>query len=130
NMEEVNQSLSKPVKIGIILGLLYCILIYCQDRFFYGNPLQFVCTKLFCYLIILTGIFLTGYFRKKEIGGYITFQESLKVMLLAIAILELFYVVFSTIYIKYIDPNFFERMRASWQEFFIKNNIPSGKVKL
>src|SRR5215212_4020364 len=103
-MEITKRSLSTPAKSGIILGLLYCVLIFCQNQFFYSNPLQFASTKLFCYLIILAGIFYTGFLSKREMGGFITFQECLKSMLLAIAILELFYLAFSTIYIKYIDP--------------------------
>lgn len=127
-MEKINHPLSTPIKLGIILGLVYCILIYCQNNFFYSNPLQFASTKLFCYLIILAGIFYTGFLAKKEMGGFITFQECLKAMLLAIAILELFYLVFNTVYVKYIDPHFFEKLKASWQLFFIKNNVPEDKM--
>ena len=68
-METTKQSLSTPVKFGIILGLVYCVLIYCQNQFFYKNPLQFGSAKLFCYLIILAGIFYTGFVSKKEMGG-------------------------------------------------------------
>ncbi len=128
-METTKPSLATPVKMGVILGLLYCVLIYCQNQFFYTNPLQFAGTKLFCYLIILAGIFYTGYLSKKEMGGYITFQECLRSMLLAIAILELFYLVFSTLYIKFIDPNFFDKLKAAWEVYFVKNNVPDDKVK-
>jgi len=129
-MEERTQSLSKPVKVGLIIGVLYCVLIYCQDQFFYGNPLQFASTKLFCYLIILAGIFVAGYLRKKELGGYITFQEALRTMLLVIAILELFYVIFSTVYIEYINPHFFDNMRTAWQDFFTRNGVSSENLKV
>ena len=50
-------------------------------------------------------------------------------MLLTIAILELFYLVFSTLYIKFIDPNFFEKLKAAWEVYFVKNNVPEDKVK-
>src|SRR5687767_11710529 len=123
-MDTTKPSLATPVKMGIILGLLYCVLIYCQNQFFYTNPFQFGSTKLFCYLLILVGIFYTGYLSKKEMGGYITFQECLRSMLLAIAILELFYLVFSTLYIKFIDPNFFDKLKAAWEIYFVKNNVP------
>jgi hypothetical protein len=127
-MEAAKQSLSTPAKMGIILGLVYCIFIFCQNQFFYSNPMQFASTKLFCYLLILGGIFYTAYLSKKEMGGYITFQEALKAMLLAIAILELVYLVFSTVYIKFIDPDFFEKLKTSWEQFFIKNNVPRDKM--
>lgn len=128
-MKTTKQSLSTPIKMGVILGLMYCILIFCQNQFFYSNPIQFASTKLFCYLIILTGIFFAGYLSKKEMGGYISFPESLRAMLLAILILEIFYLIFSTLYVKYIDPGFFERLRTSWQAYFIKNNVPEDKIQ-
>lgn len=125
---EIYKTISAPIKLGVILGLLYCILIFCQNQFFYSNPLQFAATKIFCYLIIVGGIFYTGYLSKKEQGGYISFQECLKAMLVVIVILELFYLVFSTIYIKFIDVSFFEKSKAAWQIFFIKNNVPQEKI--
>ena len=127
-MEKSNQTLSTPVKLGVVLGLFYCVLIFCQNQFFYANPLQFASAKILCYLIIVGGIFYTGFLSKKEMGGYISFQECLKAMLLAIVILELFYPVFSTIYIKYIDVSFFVKSKAAWQDFFIKNNVPQEKI--
>lgn len=127
-MANTKESLSTSVKLGIVLGLLYCVLILCQNQFFYSNPIQFASAKILCYGIILIGIFYTGVLRKKELGGYITFQECLKSMLLAITILELFYLIFSTVYIKYIDAGFFEKLKTGWQAFFIKNNMPEDKI--
>lgn len=61
-------------------------------------------------------------------GGFITFQECLKAMLLAIAILELFYLAFSTIYVQFIDPGFFDKLKTSWQAYFVRNNVPDDKI--
>lgn len=127
-MVQIHKTLSTPIKMGIILGLLYSVLIFCQNQFFYSNPVQFAAIKIFCYLIIVGGIFYTGYLRKKELGGYISFQECLKAMLVAIVILEFFYLVFSTVYIKFIDVAFFQKSKAAWQTFFVKNNVPQEKI--
>ena len=123
-----NKTLSTPARMGVIIGLVYCFLIFCQDQFFYKNPLQFASTKLFCYLIILFGIFYTGLLSRKRSGGYITFQQCLKAMLLVIAIAELFYLVFSTVYIKYIDPQFFIKLKTAWTDYYIKNGFPQDKI--
>ena len=127
-MEESNRFLSTPIKLGIIIGLLYCVLIFLENQFFYKNPLQFSLLKTFFYLIVIAAIFYTGYITKKQMGGYITFQECLRAMLVAITIAELFYLVFSTVYIKYIEPDFFIKMKTSWQQFLIKNNIPEEQI--
>lgn len=127
-MEPIKQSLSTPLKLGVIIGLVYCVLIFCQDQFFYTSPLTFGLTKLVCYLIILAAFFYTGYLAKNELGGYISFKECLRAILVVIVITELFYFIFSTIYIKYIDPNFFEKLKTAWIAYFNKNNVPQDKI--
>lgn len=127
-MEPPKQSMSTPIKLGVIIGLVYCALIFCQDQFFYANPLTFSLTKLACYLIILAGFFYTGYTVKKELGGYISFKECLRAILVVIVITEFFYFVFNTIYIKYIDPNFFEKLKTAWIAFFNRSSVPQDKI--
>jgi hypothetical protein len=127
-MEKTNRSLLTPIKLGIIIGLVYCLLIFCQNQFFYANPLTFTVTKFLCYLIIVAGFFLAGFLAKKELGGYISFKECLGVILIVIAITELFYLVFSSIYIKYIDPNFIDKLKSAWTVYFNANKVPQDKI--
>jgi hypothetical protein len=127
-METSAQSLSIPVKMGIITGVVYCILIFIQNRFFYNDPLQFGLTKVICYFIILAGFFYSGYLYKKQYGGYITFQEGLKAMLLTIAITELFYLFFSIIYVKFIDPLFIDKMKSGFIAYLKKSKVPEEQI--
>lgn len=123
-----SQSLATPVKSGIVTGLVYSALIYVQNQFFASNPTQFAVTKLIFYIIILGLIFYGGIITKKQSGGFITFQEALKSMLLIIVIAELFYLIFSTIYVTFINPDFFVTLKNSWQNYFIKNQVPQEKI--
>ena len=127
-MEPIKQSLSTPLKLGVTIGLIYCLLIFCQDQFFYANPLTFSLTKLVCYLIIIAGFFYTAYLSRKELSGYISFKECLRVILVVVVITELFYFIFSTIYVKYIDPDFMEKLKSAWIAYFNKNNVPQDKI--
>jgi hypothetical protein len=127
-MEKTNQSLLTPIKLGIIIGLIYCLLIFCQYQFFYANPLIFTGTKFLCYLIIIAGFLLVGILAKKELGGYISFKECLGAILVAIAITELFYLVFSSIYVKYIEPDFIDKLKSAWTAYFNANKVPQDKI--
>ena len=127
-MEETNQSISTPVKMGVIIGLVYCILIYLENRVFYKSPIQFTSMKLVFYLVVIAGYFYTGWITRRDLGGYITFQECLKAILVAIAITELLYVIFNVIYIKYIDPHFIEKLKVSTHDFLVSINTPPDKV--
>jgi Protein of unknown function (DUF4199) len=127
-METTTLSLSTPIKLGIITGLIYCILIFCQNQFFYGNPVQFALIKLLFYVIILVLFVYTGILAKKESGGFISFKECLKAILVVITIAELFYIVFSSVYVKLIDPSFLEKMKAAWEAYFIEKKVPEDKI--
>jgi hypothetical protein len=127
-METTKQSLSTPLKMGIIIGLVYCVFIFIENQFFYANPIQFSVVKVIGYLFIIAGYFYTGYLSKKELGGYISFQECLKSMLLAIAVVELIYLGFSILYIRFIDPTFIEKMKIAYLAFFEKYKMSEDQI--
>lgn len=127
-MATTKQSLSTSLKMGIIVGLVYCIFIFIQNQFFYSNPIQFIIAKSVCYILIIAGFFYTGYLVKRESGGYITFQECLKAMLLAIAIAELIYLLFGLLYTKIIDPTFIDKMKIAFQAFYVKMKMPADQI--
>ena len=113
---------------GIIIGLVYCLLIFVENQFFYTNPLQFAGMKFLFYVFILVGYFYTGWLSKQQLGGYITFQECLKSVLLAITIAELIYLLFSIAYIKFIDPTFMDKLKAATQDYLISKNVPQENI--
>lgn len=127
-MQPGKQSLSIPLKMGIIIGLAYCAFIFTENKLFYSNPIQFGIIKLLGYLLIISGYFYTGYLTRKKAGGYITFQECLKAMLLAIAITELIYLIFGILYIKVIDPLFIEKMKTASLAFLKKAKMPEEQI--
>lgn len=127
-MDTAQNSDMSPLKMGIILGLLYCVFIFIQNQFFYANPLQFAVVKGLCYIIVLAGVFYVGYTAKKDQGGFITFQDCLKDMLITIAILELIYVVFGILYVKFIDPTFIDKMKVAYLAYFEKAKMPEEEI--
>ncbi|MEP6595104.1 MAG: DUF4199 domain-containing protein [Ginsengibacter sp.] len=127
-METIKQSLSTPLKMGIIIGLVYCVFIFIENQFFYAIPIQFGVAKAAGYLFIVAGYFYTGYLSKKELSGYISFQECLKSILLAIAVAELIYLLFSVLYITVIDPGFIDKMKIAYLAFFEKSKMPEDQI--
>ena len=127
-MEASNQSMWFPVKMGLITGFTYCLFIFLENKIFYKSPVQFTSMKLVFYLLIIGGYFYTGWIARKSMGGFITFQECLKAILLTIAIVELIYVIFNVIYINYIDPSFIAKLKVSTKDFLISINTPEEKV--
>lgn len=128
-MDQPKPPITFPARMGFILGILYCILIFIENKGFSSNMLLFGATKSLGYLIILGGLLYTAIQLKKRNGGFITFQECLRGLLVTIAIMELFYVLFNFIYVKYMDPQFFAHLKESTLDFLQKANLSKEEIK-
>lgn len=117
-----------PIKMGILLGVLYCLFIFIENKVFSNDTILFAASKTLGFIIILAGFFYTAFTVKKNEGGYITFQECLRALLVVIAVTELFYVIFNLVYVKYIDPNFFNHLKESTRAFLEKANLPKEDI--
>ncbi|MEJ7684422.1 MAG: DUF4199 domain-containing protein [Segetibacter sp.] len=65
--------------------------------------------RCFLLLVFLVLFYFTGVARRKQLGGYADFKEIFQAILLAIVITELSYAIFNFVYLKYIEPGFFDR---------------------
>ncbi len=104
---------------GVIIGLVYCVSIYLRYNLSSGIILVAVITFLF-YLLVLGLVFYCGIKRRKELGGFITLKDAFQTIFIAILVAEFIYVVFNIIYLKFIDPGYFDKFMASMETFFEK----------
>ncbi len=127
-MESNKLSLALPVRMGIIIGLGYCILIYCQNQFLYQSPIEFGFAKTIGFLLVVGGYAFTAYLSKQRLGGYITFREALRAILVTIVITEIIYLIFNTLYVKVLDPGFFDRVKTAWLAYFQSKKVPQQVI--
>jgi hypothetical protein len=104
---------SIPLRFGLITGVIYIILLFIRYKYFASDPVQFALSALITYVIVITMYVLTGIARKKELGGYGESREIFQSIFIVILITELFYVFFNLIYLKYIDPAFWENLKTT-----------------
>lgn len=111
-MQEANSG-SHGIRWGIIIGIVYCLLLFL--RFWMGgnNAGIFGILTFVGFVVTLVLLFLCGYLFRKKSGGYLEMKEAFKTMFIAVLIFEFMFTIFSVIYLKYIDPGFFERFRLS-----------------
>src|SRR5688572_7068483 len=114
---------STGLKFGAIGALAYCILLFLRYSFFADSPLQFAIVSAISYLIILVIYFFAGRARRSELGGHATFKEIFQTIFIAIVITEVVYAAFSFIYIKYIDPDFFNNFKNATLEFLERSGL-------
>ncbi len=117
--------LSLNVKLGIVAGLINCIAWYAFARIFGYYTIAVDQYRYYVtLLLLLTGIFISIYFERKNLNGYIHFKEGLKTGFLYTIVLALFLGVFNFLYYKFIAVDaidyFLNEARKTMQE---------GKVK-
>jgi uncharacterized protein DUF4199 len=104
---------------GLIIGLIYCISLYMRYNIASSVIMIAVITFLF-YLIVIGMLVACGMRRRTELGGYIELKDAFQTIFIAILVAELIYAVFNFIYLKFIDPHFFENMQTKMEAFFEK----------
>src|SRR5689334_13380482 len=120
----LNQKLNSfGAKWGAIIGFVYCLLLLLRYKTG-SNFLMFSIWIFVGYIIVLVLLLIAGFNLRKQLGGYVELKDAFKALFLAVLIFELFYALFNFIYIKYVDPGFFQRLKDSTEEFLIKNNQP------
>lgn len=113
---------------GLIIGLVYCILLFVKYNFGSNNAAIFGLMTIVGYVVVLVLLLFCGLSLRKKNGGHIEMKEAFKTMFIAVLIFETFYAVFTFVYLKYIDPQFFEKLRLSSENLLISAGQPQAQI--
>jgi hypothetical protein len=116
------------IRFGILTGLIYVVFLFLRYSYFASNPLSFGLFAIVSYVLILLVYLFTGIARKKELGGYGDFKEIFQSIFIAILIAEAVYVMFNLIYIKYVDPAFWENFKATTLSYLEKKGLTDDQI--
>jgi len=111
-MQQENSG-SHGLKWGVIIGVVYCILLFLRFNMGANNAGIFGMLTFVGFLAVIILLFVSGINYRKKNGGYVEMKEAFKAMFIAVLVFELFYSVFTIVYLKYIDPQFFDKFRVS-----------------
>jgi hypothetical protein len=79
------------------------------------------------YLVVIGMLFFCVAKRRKELGGFIELKDAFQTIFIAVLIGELIYTAFNAIYLKFIDPHFFEKFAASMESFVEKSSMSDDR---
>jgi hypothetical protein len=116
------------LRFGLIIGLVYAILLFLRYNFFAGSPLSLGLFAIVSYLVVLVLYLFTGISRKKELGGYADFRDIFQSIFISILIAEAVYVIFNAIYLKYVDPSFFDNFKVTTRNFLEKSGLTEEQI--
>ena len=105
---------------GLIIGLIYCISLFLRYNMVSSGVIMVGLITFLFYLVIIGMLVFCGLKRRKELGGYIELKDAFQTIFIAILIAELIYTAFNIIYLKFIDPGYFEKFQATMESFFEK----------
>ncbi|HET7001621.1 MAG TPA: DUF4199 domain-containing protein [Puia sp.] len=116
------------LRYGLITGLLYFILLFCRFKFFSSDPRYFVISAVVSYFVIVMMYLFTAIARKKELGGYANTKEIFTSVFIVILIAELFYIIFNLVYLKIIDPFFWQNFQTSTHAKLQMEHLPQEQI--
>ena len=125
-MQEANSG-SHGVRWGIIIGIVYCLFLALRFSIGGGNAGIFGILTFVGLVTVLILLFICGIQFRKKNGGHLEMKEAFKTMFIAVLIFEFFFTVFSVVYLKYIDPGFFDRFRLSTENLLNMANQPQAE---
>ena len=116
------------IRYGIIIGVIYAILLFLRYKFFSTTPLSFGIFMFASYLTVLILYLFAGIARKKELVGYADFKDIFRTIFIAILITEAVYIIFNSIYLKYVDPSFFDNFKLVTRDYLEKHGATQNQV--
>jgi hypothetical protein len=116
------------LKWGLIISAVYLVFLFMRYKVGASEPLMFSAIAVIGYPIVLILLFIAGNTRKKELGGFIELRDAFQTMFVAVVIFEFVYSLFNFIYLKYIDPEFFQRFSAATEEYLSKMGMKQSDI--
>jgi hypothetical protein len=127
-MMNPNSRYNLGLRYGLITGLIYIVLLYLRYHFTASNPVFFGLFAIISYLIILFFFLLTGITRKKQLGGSAEMKDIFQAIFITILIAEFCYVLFNWVYFKFIDPSFWDKLRAASLNMMEKAGLSQDQI--
>ena len=126
--EQTVNSGAHGLKWGLLIGVIYAIFVVLRHSIGASNPVYYSLFMFLGYIIVLVMLFFCGRQLRTANGGFIEMKEAFKSMFIAVLVLELLYTVTYFIYLKYINPGFFDTFRTSSENLLLMANRPQKEI--
>jgi uncharacterized protein DUF4199 len=105
---------------GVIIGLIYCVSLFLRYNMISAGVIMIGLVALLFYVVVIGMLFFCGIKRRKELGGLIELKDAFQTIFVAVLVAELIYTIFNFIYLKFIDPGYFDKMKTAMETFMEK----------
>jgi hypothetical protein len=127
NEQTVNSG-AHGVRWGLMIGGVYVVLVLLRYIVGSGSFMAYSAFTIVGFFAVMFLLFLSGRKLRSQNGGWIEMREAFKSMFISVLIFEFFFLLTTLIYLKYIDPNFFEKMRVSTENMLISARASQSDI--
>lgn len=132
NIDSVNNTnfnrWSIPVKWGLIIGIVSCVLATVNFMFVLNSYMAFLAVSFLIYIATVIFYGVAGAQQRKAMGGYITFKDAFQAIFIVILISSIITTIYGIVYTKFIDPSVIDRIKEGTLGFMEKTNVPVEKI--
>lgn len=128
NNEQTVDSGSHGIKWGFIIGAVYAVFAVLRHSMGEKNPVLYSLLMFVGFVVVLGLLFLCGSRLRRENGGWIEMKEVFKTMFIAVLIFEAIYTITYFVYLKYINPGFFDAFMTSSENMLLEVKRPQSEV--
>lgn len=117
------------VKLGIVAGLINCLIWYLVAKSFNFYSLSVDQYRYFATLILLViGIFFSVYFERKNNNGFLEFKKGAKTGILFVLTLSIILGIFNYIYYKFIVPDAIDYFVSEAKKMMLIQKMPDADI--
>jgi hypothetical protein len=117
------------LRFGLLTGFIYAVLLFIRYRYLASSPIQFNLFEMATYVIILIMYSLAGIARKKQLGGIGQMKDIFQSIFIVILITEFAYIIFNLIYLKWIDPLFWENYKTISRTYYQNQKLNAEQME-
>ena len=117
-----------PLRMGLLIAIIKIIFSTVSYQFFLDS---WTMTMLFTALSFLLGIVLmcvAGAQQRKALGGYMNIKQAFQAIFITALVIVILNFIYDFIYIRYIDPGMFDKIRESSIGFAERMGAPQEKL--
>ena len=127
-MEEARVN-AHGIKWGLIIGTVYAIFLLLRYTSGGSNVIMFALWTFLGYLVTLILLLVAGFQLRKSLGGYVELKQAFKSLFIAVLIFELVYLLFTYIYLKLVNPDFYYQLKVATEAFLEQTKQSDASVR-
>lgn len=127
NEQTVNSG-THGVKWGLIIGVVYAALVVLRHSLGARNPIYYSLLTVVGYVVMLILLYWSGRQLRNDAGGYIEMKEAFKGMFISVLIFEAIFTITYFVYLRYINPGFFDTFKTSSEAMLLTANRPQKEI--